>query len=479
LCGRHQQHALEVALLGLGVGEGVRSSSPITFASASAVACVNAVPVLVDVDPNTFCFDPDAVVSAITPRTRAIVAVHLAGHPADLDRLTAICSRYGLALIEDCAHAHGSSWSGTPVGGFGAAGTWSFQQSKLMTAGEGGAITIQEPEPAASIRSYTDCGRRPGQWFYSHFALGGNYRMTEWQGAMLLAQLERFPEQHRVRNENALYLNAELSKLPGVFPQARDQRTTAQGYYCYVVRIDEAQFGVGRDAIKNALEAEGIPMTASYPTVHTLDAFEAANGFAAPSRPAAGALSGLDLPVASNTAATTLDEASAADGFAPRRGVSGRSAFEDTRALARIAWPMTEPIRIEERSVSDVLAGIGRYTICTNDPPWSSVAARVAPPTRVIEVKSMELGHLESLIAEEPDSETVVGLGGGSAIDTAKFIAWKTGKRLIQIPSITSVDAGFTDAIGVRSKGASALSAACCLNTWCSTSIWFARRRSE
>ena len=122
------------------------------------------------------------------------------------------------------------------MGGFGAAGTWSFQQSKLMTAGEGGAVTVKDPQSAAAIRSFTDCGRRPGEWFYSHFALGGNYRMTEWQGAALLAQLDRFPQQHRTRNENALYLNAELSKLPGVIPQARDQRTTAQGYYCYVVR---------------------------------------------------------------------------------------------------------------------------------------------------------------------------------------------------------------------------------------------------
>ena len=114
---------------------------------------------------------------------------------------------------------------------------------------------------------------------------------------------------------------------------------------------------------------------------------------------------------------------------------------------------MTEPIRIEERSVAEVLGGIGSYTVCTNDPPWSFVAARVAPAARVIVVKSMELEHLESLVSGEPDSETVVGLGGGSAIDTAKFVAWKTGKRLIQIPSITSVDAGFTDAIGVRSDG--------------------------
>jgi glycerol-1-phosphate dehydrogenase [NAD(P)+] len=109
--------------------------------------------------------------------------------------------------------------------------------------------------------------------------------------------------------------------------------------------------------------------------------------------------------------------------------------------------------RIEERSVGEVLAGIGRYTACVNEPPWSAVAARVPPPERVVQARVMDLAHLESLLAGEPDSETVVGLGGGSALDTAKFIAWKTGKRLIQIPSITSVDAGFTDAVGVRRDG--------------------------
>ena len=275
-------HALEVALLGAGIGEGdeVIVTDYSFLASASAIVTINAVPILVDIDPSTFCIDPFAVEAAITPRTRAVVAVHIAGHPADMDALTALCSRRGLVLIEDCAHAHGSSWNGTPVGAFGAAATFSFQQSKLLTAGEGGAIVVRDDGVAAEVRSFADCGRRPGEWFYRHFTLGGNFRMTEWQGAVLLAQLARFPEQNRLRNDNALFLNGELGKIPGVVPQWRDQRTTSQGYYCYLMRIDEAAFGLPRDVVREALVAEGIPMTMSYPQIHELDAFASSDGFA-------------------------------------------------------------------------------------------------------------------------------------------------------------------------------------------------------
>jgi dTDP-4-amino-4,6-dideoxygalactose transaminase len=278
------------------------------FASASAVASVNAVPVLVDVDPGTYCIDPDAVETAITPRTRAVIAVHLAGHPADLDRLTDICERRGLALIEDCAHAHGSSWRGRPVGSFGTAGTWSFQQSKLLTAGEGGAITVRDASVAARARTFSDCGRRPGAWFYSHFVLGGNCRMTEWQGAVLRAQLERFPAQNRLRNDNALYLNEALRQIPGVTPQVRDARTTSQGYYCYVVHLDEKVYGASREAVRKALEAEGLPLTMSYPTVHGLDAFGDANGFAPRLRDRTGwpDYASIELPNARAAAEETL-----------------------------------------------------------------------------------------------------------------------------------------------------------------------------
>jgi dTDP-4-amino-4,6-dideoxygalactose transaminase len=303
-------HALELALLGCGVGAGDEAivTAYTFFASASAVATVNAIPVLVDVDPATFCIDPVAVEAAITARTKAVIAVHLAGHPADLDRLTDLCTRHGLALIEDCAHAHGSRWRDRPVGGFGAAGTWSFQQSKLMTAGEGGAVTVQDASLAARVRSLSDCGRQPGEWFYSHYTLGGNFRMTEWQGAVLRAQLARFEAQNSNRNENACYLNDALRSIPGVTPQARDARATSQGYYCYVLRIDEHQFGLSRDAVREALVAEGIPLTMSYPTVQSLHAFRSDAGFAPRHRSRQGwpDYAKANLPVATDCAATTL-----------------------------------------------------------------------------------------------------------------------------------------------------------------------------
>ncbi len=303
-------HAIEVALMAAGLGEGdeVIVTDYTFFASAAAVLFVNAIPVLVDIDPDTFCIDPAAVEAAITKRTRAVVAVHVAGHPADLDRLVEICRRHDLALIEDCAHAHGSTWKDVPVGSIGDVGTFSFQESKLMTAGEGGAIVVSDPILGERVRSFADCGRLPGEWFYSHYALGGNYRMTEWQGAVLLSQLDRFPDQNRARNENALWLNDELARIPGVYPQARDERCTSQGYYCYIVRIDEEEFGATRDQTRKALIGEGIPMAMSYPAVHTLDAFATVNGFAPRLRNRSGLpdYANLDLPESMKAARTTL-----------------------------------------------------------------------------------------------------------------------------------------------------------------------------
>ena len=303
-------HAIDVALLALGVGAGDEVIVPgWTFlATAAAVLMVNAVPVLVDVDPDTGCVDPDAVEAAITERTAAVIAVHIAGHPADMDRLTELCAARGLALVEDCAHSHGSTWSGRPVGTLGDAGTYSFQSSKLMTGGEGGAIVARDADVLARARSFSDCGRRPGEWYYSHYVLGGNYRMTEWQGAVLLAQLERFPEQQRRRAANADWLNEHLRSIPGVHPQARDPRCTSQGNSCYVVRIDAAEFGADREAVRLALLAEGIPLTMAYPPIHRLDAFVDPEGFVPRFRSRDGMqdFTALSLPVAERLADETL-----------------------------------------------------------------------------------------------------------------------------------------------------------------------------
>jgi dTDP-4-amino-4,6-dideoxygalactose transaminase len=303
-------HAIDLALLATDVGHGDEVIVPSwTFvATAAAVLMVNATPVLVDVELGTGCIDPDAVEAAITPRTRAVIAVHIAGHPADMDRLADICTRHGLVLIEDCAHAHGSMFNGQMVGTFGAAGSYSFQASKLMTGGEGGALVSSDAEVLARARSFSDCGRRPGEWFYSHSSLGGNYRMTEWQGAVLLAQLDRFEEQAQRRDDHSALLNAELAAIPGVHPQARDPRCGRQGNYCYVVRIDPVEFGADREPVRLALAAEGISLTMSYPPVHRLDVFCDPNGFAPRLRDRTGMQDwvSLSLPVTEQLAETTL-----------------------------------------------------------------------------------------------------------------------------------------------------------------------------
>jgi dTDP-4-amino-4,6-dideoxygalactose transaminase len=232
-------------------------------------------PVFVDIDPDTYCLDPDQVETAITERTKAVIAVHLAGHPADLDRLTEICTRRNLYLIEDCAHAHGSEWRGRKVGTFGAAGTFSFQASKLLTAGEGGMVITNDDAHEVRFRSTQDCGRMPGEWFYSHYIYGSNYRLSEWQGAVLNQQLSRLDAQRATRSRNAALLNTALSEIDGIRPQKLDQRATCHGQYCYLFHYDPAAFnGLATTGFIQALEAEGIPTQASYPPVHALDVFQ-------------------------------------------------------------------------------------------------------------------------------------------------------------------------------------------------------------
>jgi dTDP-4-amino-4,6-dideoxygalactose transaminase len=268
--------ALEVVLAALGVGPGDEVIVPdFTFiATASAVLAAGALPVLVDVTPDTYCLDPTLVEERITDRTKAIIAVHMGGHPADLDRLPEIARRHGIRLVEDSAHAHGSEWKGRKIGAIGDIGTFSFQASKLITAGEGGIIITNDDELERRARSVHDCGRMPGEWFYSHFIYGSNCRLSEWQGAILTQQLSRLDKQATMRTKNATYLDGVLPEIEGISPQKHDPRCTRNGHYAYIFHYEASTFAdLPIKRFIEALEAEGIPTQASYPPIHELDLF--------------------------------------------------------------------------------------------------------------------------------------------------------------------------------------------------------------
>jgi dTDP-4-amino-4,6-dideoxygalactose transaminase len=261
--------ALEIALMALGIGAGDEVIvPPISFvASASAIARVGAVPVFADVDPLTINLDPARAAEAVTGRTRAIVLVHFAGCPADLDAFSALCREQRLALVEDCAHAPGAKWRGRGVGSFGAFGSFSFQASKNLTAGEGGMLVTSDPDLAEAARSLANQGRRTGGAWYEHVRLGTNARLTGFQAALLLSQLERLPMQMRARDVAAERLRAGLANAAGLqsTPPALDPRVDAHAYHLFSMRLDAGIFGATRAQTVAALNAEGVPVTPTYP----------------------------------------------------------------------------------------------------------------------------------------------------------------------------------------------------------------------
>ena len=258
---------LRIALLAAGIGAGDEVIVPpyTFFATASAVVEANATPVFADIDPDTYNIDPRAIEAAVTPRTRAILPVHLAGLPADMDDILAVASRHGLTVIEDAAHAHGAAYKGRGAGSIGQMGSFSFQSSKNLTCGEGGIVLTSDQQLYERCFQIHNCGRpfRRGAW-YLHETLGANLRMSEFHGAVLLAQLDRLADQTARRNANGAYLAARLAEVPGVRPQARPESATRHGYHMFVLRFDESAWGVPRDAIVDAVAAEGIPICAGY-----------------------------------------------------------------------------------------------------------------------------------------------------------------------------------------------------------------------
>lgn len=246
------------------VGDEVIVPAYTYIASATCLLQNNLVPIFVDIDPETYNIDPLRIEEAITDHTRAIVVVHFAGQPADMDAVSAIARKHNLAIIEDAAHAHGCEWRGKKCGSFGQFGSFSFQASKNMTAGEGGIITTNDRELAARCEALMWAGRRVGRPWYEFSELGWNYRITEFQAAILRGQLSRLVDQNDTREKNATHLSLLLSDIKGIRPLHRDKRTTRHGYHIYLLRYDESIINLPRETFLSALTAEGVPCQAGY-----------------------------------------------------------------------------------------------------------------------------------------------------------------------------------------------------------------------
>ena len=261
---------LQLALEALDIGFGDEVIVPgLTWqATATAVLDVNAVPILVDVEPETYCMDPEKVIAAITPRTRAIIPVHLYACMADMDQVMEIAKKHDLRVIEDCAHTHGSRWRDRGAGAIGDVGSFSMQQSKGMTSGEGGALTTNSEELFYRLYSLKNCGRLYKDEAGEHggHVQSGNYRITEFQAAVLLCQLERLKSHLDGKDENAQYLSALVSEVEGITPFLRREQITRQAYYAFGFRYDAEAFGgVPVQRFREALSAEiGLGVSGTY-----------------------------------------------------------------------------------------------------------------------------------------------------------------------------------------------------------------------
>ncbi|MDN3596905.1 DegT/DnrJ/EryC1/StrS family aminotransferase [Zunongwangia endophytica] len=282
ICTVNGTMTLQISLeaLGIGIGDEVIIPGLTWQATAATVIDVNATPILVDVNEDNWCIDPKEIENAITPRTKAIIPVHLYGAFADMDAIINIAKKHKLYVIEDCAHKHGGEWNGKKAGSIGDIGSFSYQLSKHLTAGEGGSVTTNNPELADKLDALRNCGRKPETTIFNpldkgagdygdddgNFIQSGNLRITEFQAAILIEGLKRLPAQNARRNTNGEYLNSLLDQIPGIAPIARDKRETKKAYFNYAFRYYKDDFnGLPVATFRKALEAElGIIVGASY-----------------------------------------------------------------------------------------------------------------------------------------------------------------------------------------------------------------------
>jgi dTDP-4-amino-4,6-dideoxygalactose transaminase len=274
--------ALDIALKALGIGAGDEViTTPRTFlASASSIVTVGAAPVFADVDLNSQAITAASIKAVLTPKTKAVIVVHLAGMPAEMDDIMALSEEHGFYVIEDCAQAHGAKYKGRSVGSIGHVGAWSFCQDKIMTTGgEGGMVTTNSKELWSKMWSYKDHGKsydaiynreHPPGFRWLHESFGTNWRMTEMQAVMGRIQLKKMPEWNEKRVNNQAYIWAEVSKLKGLrvptmkcasCPGCDDSnKCNHAAYKCYVfVKPEELNEGWDRDKILNEVVSRGVP----------------------------------------------------------------------------------------------------------------------------------------------------------------------------------------------------------------------------
>lgn len=260
--------ALFASLNALGVGPGDEVIvPPYTFvATINVVLLQYALPVFVDTDRETSQIDAKKVEAAITPRTRCIVPVHLGGNVADMDALLALGKKHSIPVLEDACQSHLAEWRGRKVGSLGKGGCFSFQVSKNLSGGEGGAILSDDADFTDRCNAFQNNGRGKRRSSAAGFATGGaNLRMTEFQATLLLTQMTRLEEQSRTREENARYLTRQLQEIPGIQPAKMYEGCTRNAYHLYMFRYDPKGFaGAPRATFLKALQAEGIPCSSGY-----------------------------------------------------------------------------------------------------------------------------------------------------------------------------------------------------------------------
>jgi dTDP-4-amino-4,6-dideoxygalactose transaminase len=266
--------ALVVALQAAGIkfGDEVIVPAYTWDGTAGAVLFAGGVPVFADVDPDTYCLDIEATRRAITPRTRAIIPVHLAMRFTDMDALGKLAAEHKLVIIEDCAHVHGGEYKGHGAGSMGDLGCFSFQSSKIMTAGEGGIVITSRLDCYELVQTIVNCGRASVTDQFKKRRVGSNHRITEFQAAILLGQLEQLPALAARRVRNAALLSRRLAEIEGIHPLPAQPALTREAIYNYVFRYRGKE--VSRDLFAAALDREGIPCDGRfYEPVYRSDLF--------------------------------------------------------------------------------------------------------------------------------------------------------------------------------------------------------------